>query len=145
MLDESQVILHSSDSIAPVGVLHPVAFHLQSKAESHSLESSNNFHEICEEKLGFLYEVQGDTEAGDAICQADAAVDDLVKLPEHKIHISRTQKGDTFSICCWLQDSCTTSAGIHLPLHSLKVNFFIQLKLLHFCPSNRVITSSIEL
>ncbi|XP_050381421.1 diphthine--ammonia ligase isoform X2 [Argentina anserina] len=112
MLVESQVILHSSDSIAPVGVLHPVAFHLQSKAESHSLENTDNIPEICKEKVGFLYEVQGDTEACDAICQADAAVDDSLKLPEHKFHISRTQKGDTFSICCWLQDSCTTSAGM---------------------------------
>ena len=113
MLDESQVVLHSSDSIAPVGVLHPVAFHLQSKAESHKLESSDNTHAICE-KVGSIYEVQGDAEACDAICQADATVDDLVKLPEHKIHISRTEKGDTFSVCCWLQDSCTTSAGIYI-------------------------------
>lgn len=113
MLDEFQVVLHSPDSIAPVGVLHPVAFHLQSKAESHSLESSEKTHELCQEKVGSLFEVQGDTQACDAIFQADAAVDDSVKLAEHKLHISRTQKGDTFSICCWLQESCTTSTGVY--------------------------------
>ncbi|XP_024191408.1 diphthine--ammonia ligase isoform X1 [Rosa chinensis] len=119
MLDESRVVMHSSDSIAPVGVLHPVAFHLQSKAESHSLESNDNAHEICGERVGSLFEVQGDTQACDAICQADAAVDVLVKLPEHKLHISRTQKDDTFSICCWLQDSCTTSAGLQEDLEAV--------------------------
>ncbi|KAG4927635.1 hypothetical protein JHK85_054121 [Glycine max] len=35
VLDEYQVVMHSSDSIAPVGILHPLAFHLENKADVH--------------------------------------------------------------------------------------------------------------
>ncbi|XP_034221814.1 diphthine--ammonia ligase isoform X2 [Prunus dulcis] len=120
MLDEFQVILHSSDSIAPVGVLHPLAFHLENKAQSCSLGSSDKTHEMYHEKKGFVCEVQGDHPQGcDAACQDDALVNNLVELAEHKLHISRTQKGDTFSICSRLQDSCTTSPGLQEDLEAI--------------------------
>ncbi|KAH7543322.1 hypothetical protein FEM48_Zijuj02G0172000 [Ziziphus jujuba var. spinosa] len=103
-LDEFQVILHSSDSIAPSAVLHPLAFHLEKKT---------NTQNICQEKSDIVFEVQGDClqECG-AAPQSVAEVNNLVGVLEHKLHISRTQKSDTFSICCWLQDSHKPSSGL---------------------------------
>ncbi|KAM1052169.1 hypothetical protein ACFX19_034210 [Malus domestica] len=120
VLDEFQIILHSSDSIAPVGVLHPLAFHLENKAESCSLGSSDHTNQRCQEKKSFLLEVQGDHSQGyDAAHKTDAEVENAVELADYKLHISRTQKGDTFSICCWLQDSCTTSTGLQGDLEAV--------------------------
>lgn len=31
VIKNSQIVLHSSDSIAPVGILHPLAFYLETK------------------------------------------------------------------------------------------------------------------
>lgn len=33
VLDSWQLVLHSADNVAPVGVLHPTAFHLESKSD----------------------------------------------------------------------------------------------------------------
>ncbi|KAK3200759.1 hypothetical protein Dsin_024174 [Dipteronia sinensis] len=113
VLDEFQVVLHSADSIAPVGVLHPLAFHLEKKESSPSLNGSQRTEDFCGEKTGSVFEVQGDhTERREATCQSVAEVTDLVKVNNHKIHISRTKKDNTFSICCWLQDPLKTSAGL---------------------------------
>ncbi|KAI9185208.1 hypothetical protein LWI28_005309 [Acer negundo] len=113
VLDEFQVVLHSADSIAPVGVLHPLAFHLEKKEASASLNGSQRTEDFCGEKAGSVFEVKGDhTEIHKATCQSVAEVTDLVKVTNHKIHISRTKKDNTFSICCWLQDPLKTSAGL---------------------------------
>lgn len=102
-LDEFQVILHSSDSIAPAAVLHPVAFHLEKKI---------NPQNICQEKSDIVFEVQGDClQECDATPQSVVEVTDSMGVVEHKLHISRTRNGDTFSICCWLQDLCKSSSG----------------------------------
>ncbi|KAL5770554.1 hypothetical protein ACOSP7_014708 [Xanthoceras sorbifolium] len=113
VLDEFQVVLHSADSIAPVGVLHPLAFHLEKKEASASLSGSQRTEDFCGEKTGYVFEVQGDhIERREAACQSVAEVTDLVKVSNNKIHISRTKKENTFSICCWLQDPLKNSAGL---------------------------------
>ncbi|BBH06749.1 endoribonuclease [Prunus dulcis] len=95
-------------------------FSFGNKAQSCSLGSSDKTHEMYHEKKGFVCEVQGDHPQGcDAACQDDALVNNLVELAEHKLHISRTQKGDTFSICSRLQDSCTTSPGLQEDLEAI--------------------------
>lgn len=112
MLDEFQVILHSSDSIAPAAVLHPLAFHLERKTNPSSIGGSEKIQNICHGKLDYVFEVQGDcSQRCDATPQSVAEVTDSQGGAEHKLHISRTHKGDTFSICCWLQDSCKPSSG----------------------------------
>ncbi|KAG1361524.1 Endoribonucleases isoform 4 [Cocos nucifera] len=58
MLDKFQVILHSTDSIAPVGILHPLVFHLQHKKMDSSISSCIN---SCSEKMSYMCEVQGDS------------------------------------------------------------------------------------
>ncbi|WMV51849.1 hypothetical protein MTR67_045234 [Solanum verrucosum] len=57
VLDEFQIVLHSPDSIAPVGILHPLAFHLENKVES---ISSNGIDEAS--NLDTVFEVEGDVQ-----------------------------------------------------------------------------------
>ncbi|KAM6577120.1 hypothetical protein CsatB_028957 [Cannabis sativa] len=113
MLDEFQVILHSSDSIAPAAVLHTLAFHLEHKKWQCSLPGSGETQEICLENKGSVFEVEGDSaQVCDAAVQSAAEVLDSITIAENKLHISRTQKGDTFSICCWLEHSTNSSTGV---------------------------------
>ncbi|KAE9588765.1 hypothetical protein Lal_00042259 [Lupinus albus] len=106
VLDEYEVVRHSSDSIAPVGVLHPLAFHLENKADIQSLKSQDKINEVCKHKLGSVFEVIDNLERCDATCKpVDYSVDTIDGL-EHKFIISRTNNRSTFSLCCWLQDSC---------------------------------------
>lgn len=105
MLDEYEVVMHSSDSIAPVGILHPLAFHLENKADVESLKSQNKIHEIFMNKLGSVFEVQDNLEICEAMCKPVDYNADPIDGLEHKFNISRTNNKSTFSICCWLQDS----------------------------------------
>lgn len=103
MLDEYQVVLHSRDSIAPVGVLHPSKFHLEKKGHS----GSNSL-----EEPGRVFEVQGDgPNLSDSTRQQDNGIVDLVEHSRNRLHLSKTEKESTFSICCWLEDSSQSSAG----------------------------------
>lgn len=112
MLDEFQVVLHSSDSIAPAGVLHPLAFHVERKKAHCSLPGSDKTEEFSPENIGSVFEVQGDcSQTRDTTSQSAVEVTDLIEIAENKLHISKTQKDDTFSISCWLQDSHKCSSG----------------------------------
>ncbi|XP_027350474.1 diphthine--ammonia ligase isoform X5 [Abrus precatorius] len=106
VLDEYQVVMHSSDSIAPVGIIHPLAFHLENKADAQSLKSQDKIHEICKQKLGSVFEVQDSLEGCEATCNPVDYSTDSTDDIEHKFNISRTNNKNTFSICCWLPDSC---------------------------------------
>ncbi|XP_027350471.1 diphthine--ammonia ligase isoform X2 [Abrus precatorius] len=110
VLDEYQVVMHSSDSIAPVGIIHPLAFHLENKADAQSLKSQDKIHEICKQKLGSVFEVQDSLEGCEATCNPVDYSTDSTDDIEHKFNISRTNNKNTFSICCWLPDSC--NAGL---------------------------------
>lgn len=112
LLDEFQVVLHSKGSIAPVGVLHPLKFHLEKKAESDS--SSKCMTDICKEKSSFVFEVQSDSpkesdcnDIGNSVQEAL----EVVENPSHRLYMSKTEKDDTFFICVWLRDSSQSSEG----------------------------------
>ncbi|XP_059437744.1 diphthine--ammonia ligase isoform X3 [Corylus avellana] len=120
VLDGFKIVMHSSEAVAPVGILHPLAFHLENKAESCSSSGIDKTSEICKEKVGFVFEVQGDClRRPEATCQSAAEVTKLDEVAERRLHISRTKNHNTFSICCWLQDSCETSAGLHEDLEAV--------------------------
>ncbi|KAG4396115.1 hypothetical protein GLYMA_19G115700v4 [Glycine max] len=110
VLDEYQVVMHSSDSIAPVGILHPLAFHLENKADVQYLKSQDKIHESFTQKLGSVFEVQDSVEGCEATCKPVDYRADPINDIEHKFNISRTNNKGTFSICFWLQDSC--NAGL---------------------------------
>lgn len=113
VLDEFQVVLHSADSIAPVGVLHPLAFHLEYKAGSASLSGRRETENSIQEKTGLVFEVQGECpQNSEAMCLPVAEVTDSVEVTDNRLNISRTKKDNTFSICCWLQETQKTSAGL---------------------------------
>jgi len=106
VLDEHQVVMHSSDAIAPVGILHPLAFHLENKADVQYLKSQDNIHEICTQKLGSVYEVHDSLEGCEATYKPVDDRADAMDGIEHKFNISRANNKGTFSLSFWLQDSC---------------------------------------
>ncbi|PON55492.1 Diphthine--ammonia ligase [Parasponia andersonii] len=128
VLDEFQVILHSSDSIAPAGVLHPLAFHLEHKKLRSSSPGSGETEEICLENKGSVFEVEGDCLwVCDAASQSVAEATDSITIAENKLQISRTQKDDSFSICCWLKHPCKPSSGLQEELTAVLGEIELQL------------------
>ncbi|KAH8491176.1 hypothetical protein H0E87_023350 [Populus deltoides] len=113
VLDEFQTVLHSPGSIASVGVIHPLAFHLENKDTVISLDNDKASDSSLEKK-GSVFVVQGDfPQRSQATCQSNSETTNLVEVRDDRIYISKTKKDNIFSICCWLQDSCKTSAGSH--------------------------------
>lgn len=134
VLDEFNIILHSSDSIAPVGILHTVAFHLESKLGTESLCDSGGSNGIFLEKMDAVCEVLGDClQRCEVECQS---VDDLAKVTEHKLHISKTKKDNIFSISCWLQDACKTSSDLQEDLSVVLMKIELQLSEYRFSWEN---------
>lgn len=112
VLEEFQTVLHSPDSIAPVGVLHPLAFHLEKKEESSSLASYPEANNVHHGIAGLVYEVKNDGLDGcegkyDTLAHSTA----IAGTMEDRLQISAKQKIRLFSISCWLQDPCESSSG----------------------------------
>ncbi|XP_028065280.1 diphthine--ammonia ligase isoform X3 [Camellia sinensis] len=134
VLDEFNIVLHSSDSIAPVGILHTMAFHLESKLGTESLCDSGGSNGIFLEKMDAVCEVLGDClQRCEVECQS---VDDLAKVTEHKLHISKTKKDNIFSISCWLQDACKTSSDLQEDLRVVLMKIELQLSEYRFSWEN---------
>ncbi|XP_008810325.1 diphthine--ammonia ligase isoform X2 [Phoenix dactylifera] len=105
MLDKFQVILHSADSIAPVGILHPLVFHLHHKKVDSSISSCSN---SCSEKMSYICEVQGDSVPNYMVkCQSMDLASDMCTTKKVNLCISATRR-DMFSIGCWIQNPSTT-------------------------------------
>ncbi|VVA96438.1 unnamed protein product [Arabis nemorensis] len=124
VLDEFQVVLHSPDSIAPVGVLHPSTFHLEKKEnpDSNSLE----------EEPGLVFEVQGDGPNTSESKQQNNGIVDLVEHTRNRLRLSKTEKDNTFSMCCWLEDSQESSTGLKEDLETVLTEMESQLLKLGF-------------
>ncbi|XP_021776073.1 diphthine--ammonia ligase-like isoform X2 [Chenopodium quinoa] len=117
VLDDFQVILHSPDSIAPVGVLHPLAFHLEPKGLSTDSSDSNLSNGISLEDMDGVYEIQGDNTLLPADpSQFSDSLSDLIANTSYHLQMSKIDRGDTFSICCWLQDLHRLSTGLQTDL-----------------------------
>ncbi|KAJ0966505.1 hypothetical protein J5N97_023422 [Dioscorea zingiberensis] len=102
VLDKFQVLLHSPDSIAPVGILHPTAFHLEHKQETSSLNSASGNIYVDSDKMGCVHEAEGSSR-------------DSCVVRSHSLHSTRenysyehlklcisTTKRDMFSLSCWI-------------------------------------------
>ncbi|KAF8401936.1 hypothetical protein HHK36_012887 [Tetracentron sinense] len=128
VLDDFQIVLHSSDSIAPVGVLHPSAFHLEHKREPISFSGTSRSNDACSEKMGSVSEVQGDClPKYIAKCQSVDLASEFGEVSEVKLHISKNKRDDTFSIGCWLQDLCGISEGLQKDLTAVLKKIELQL------------------
>ncbi|MED6148802.1 hypothetical protein PIB30_118274 [Stylosanthes scabra] len=111
VLDDYQVVMHSSDSIAPVGILHPLKFHLEKKVDVQSSTSPDNISETSIQKLGTVIEVEDTLERCEDTCKpSDCSADPIDDLA-HKFNISRTNNKRTLTLSCSLQDSC--NGGLH--------------------------------
>ncbi|KAL8110252.1 diphthine--ammonia ligase isoform X2 [Apium graveolens] len=101
LLDEYQIVLHSSDSIAPVGILHPSGFHVEQK-----LKADSRANGVSSESMDSVYEVQGDcTQSSDADCSSTNKVFDFVTQEHHRLHVSEMVNDNMHSISCTLQNS----------------------------------------
>ncbi|GMG99571.1 hypothetical protein Nepgr_001411 [Nepenthes gracilis] len=113
VLDDFQVVLHSSDSIAPVGVLHPLAFHLEPKDLPTISSGSNLTVNVCPEEMNCVHEVQGDCLQLQAEpSKSFDSIIDPIQITSQKFCMSKRNRDDIFSICCWLQDCCRTPTGL---------------------------------
>lgn len=100
VLDRFEVKLHSPDSIAPVGILHPLAFHMEHKEEVH-LFSGHSIHEVHGDDVP-EYTIK---------CQPRDLESESHTTKELALCIS-TNNRDSFSIGCWVQASSRTSEGL---------------------------------
>lgn len=113
VLDEFQIVLHSSDSIAPVGILHPLAFHLENKVESISSNGIDEGSNVCHGNVDTVFEVQGDVQQeGEAANEFVAVSSKRPGVTKQELKVSKTMKDNVFSISCWLQDSCKNSSDL---------------------------------
>lgn len=104
MLTDFRIVLHSPDIIAPVGVLHPVGFHLIKKDENVPLSN----------KPSSVYEVVNDCSQSPEDAGKCLAVPNLGNISDSRLRVSGTKKDGTFSICCWLTDDGNSLAGTNL-------------------------------
>ncbi|KAF3685835.1 hypothetical protein FXO37_00226 [Capsicum annuum] len=111
VLDKFQIVLHSSDSIAPVGILHPLAFHLETKVESIYSNGIDEDSNVCQGNVDTVFEVQGDVQQeGEAASEFVAGSSKRPSVTKQELKVSKTMKDNVFSISCWLQDSCKNSS-----------------------------------
>ncbi|KAH7669798.1 Diphthine--ammonia ligase protein [Dioscorea alata] len=103
VLDKFQILLHSPDSIAPVGVLHPIAFHLEYKTDISSLRGAGGNLDGCSDKMGCVHVVEGSsTENCIVRCQSSHLVPDNYSYEHLRLCISTTKR-DVFSVGCWIE------------------------------------------
>ncbi|KAE9447998.1 hypothetical protein C3L33_20099, partial [Rhododendron williamsianum] len=128
VLDEFDIVLHSSDSIAPVGILHPLAFHLESKLAAETVSDIERSNGLFLENMDSVCEVLGDClQICEVECQSVDQSCDTAENKEHKVHISKTGMNSIVSISCWLQDSCKTSADLQEDLRVVLIKIESQL------------------
>lgn len=108
VLDEFQIVLHSKDPICPVGIIHPLAFHLERRTETVPFSESNK----NDDELDLVCEVQGGFQGRcENISTSNHPAGKFMGVNNQELQISRTKMDNIFSISCWLQDSSKTSAG----------------------------------
>ncbi|KAI0530621.1 hypothetical protein KFK09_000166 [Dendrobium nobile] len=117
VIDKFQVVLHSSDSIAPVGIIHPLAFHLEHRKDSSCTDKENN--DFTSEKAGSVFHVKKEFLPNylEKCKSMDAVFDRFDTIEQVKMSIS-TCKRDTFSIGCWVPNS-TPFEGLQKDLMSV--------------------------
>ncbi|XP_078442261.1 endoribonuclease [Wolffia australiana] len=102
ILDDFKVLLHSEDSIASVGILHPLAFHLEYKDRCLFLSG---------ERTSRVYELNEDYLSNIVACPLVNSVYDSFHDNYNNICTSRT-KGSTFSISARVINTPQTPNGV---------------------------------
>ncbi|KAF6136194.1 hypothetical protein GIB67_001603 [Kingdonia uniflora] len=126
VLDNFQVIMHSSGSIAPVGVLHPSTFHLEHKEDFASVSTHNNTSDS--DPMALVCEVLGDCVSENEVkFQSQELPSEFVSVTNVKLHVAKTIGKDTFSMGCWIHDPCGISEGLQKDLTSILGNLEVRL------------------
>lgn len=126
MLDKFEVVLHSPDQIAPVGVLHPLEFHLEQKSVLLSDDNNDQNNEVSVGEFNSVHEVVGDClVVEEASCPKNDVISDIAVDTKQELHFSKSKKDNTFSIACWLQDASKTSTGMILNSDGILFYFVI--------------------
>ncbi|XP_024968604.1 diphthine--ammonia ligase isoform X1 [Cynara cardunculus var. scolymus] len=137
VLDEFQLVLQSSNSIAPVGFLHPLAFHCEDKPKSVCVSDSNRSNGFSLENMESVIEVQNEClEIVEEKCRPSEVGFDLAELEKHRPHISKTRKENIFSMSCWLQGSSETSVDLQEDLKIILLKLESQLNEVGFSWEN---------
>ncbi|CAA6667132.1 unnamed protein product [Spirodela intermedia] len=100
ILDDFKVILHSEDSIASVGILHPVAFHLECKNGSLSFSGESGRNEVGLNKVCNVHEVKGDYFLW---LDARLSIQRLIPLMLRKRECTCQVQRCTFSMASWFR------------------------------------------
>ncbi|XP_050224488.1 diphthine--ammonia ligase isoform X2 [Mercurialis annua] len=128
VLDEFKVVMHSSNSIAPVGIIHPLVFHLENKEKGALVNDNDKTNDSCQEKTGSVFEVEGDcTNRSETTSNLTVESTDFAEVKNDRLCVSKTQKDNVFSISCWLQDSDNTSTALHEDLEIVLKHIELQL------------------
>ncbi|XP_072967523.1 diphthine--ammonia ligase isoform X1 [Typha angustifolia] len=124
VLEKFEVILHSPDSIAPVGILHPLDFHLEYKKD---VLSRNCYNNAGSEKMNYLHEVEGDFVPNYLVkCSSLDLSSDTNTTKKLDLFISTTRR-DMYSIGCWIQNPSRKSDGLQEDLAAVLRNIELQL------------------
>uniref|UniRef100_A0ACD5ZBP1 Uncharacterized protein n=1 Tax=Avena sativa TaxID=4498 RepID=A0ACD5ZBP1_AVESA len=125
VLDDFKVILHSADSIASVGILHPLAFHIEPKPDSSSSIEDGT---IVQENSSRLYEVNGGiahTDVEDKPTWSPTPTSDA--YPNIDVCISKTGK-TLFTIGSWIKEPSSASKDLKADLVAVLSRIENQLK-----------------
>ncbi|XP_020590268.1 diphthine--ammonia ligase isoform X2 [Phalaenopsis equestris] len=127
VLDKFQVVLHSPDSIAPVGIVHPLAFHLEHKIDYPSYRYMEN-NDFTSEKRGCVFHVKEDLSPNylKKCNSKDVIFDKFDTIDSAKMSISTCKRG-TFSIGCWVPNS-TPCEGLQKDLAAVLHSIELQLR-----------------
>ncbi|KAJ3672140.1 hypothetical protein LUZ60_006861 [Juncus effusus] len=117
IIDKYETLLDSADSfIAPVGILHPLTFHLVPKNSNSSNNSS---------RTGFststVYQIDENPSLNNHTAQSKPSDSESgIEIPDSDFRISRAGS-KTFSLCCWIDNkpSRSSSENSHEKLSSI--------------------------
>lgn len=123
ILDDSEVILHSADSIASVGILHPRAFHLEQKPDSSDRIGDGS---AVQESSSCVYEVDEVT-THDDVGEKQALSPAVDAYTNVDLCISKTGN-NLRSMSCWIQDPSRASEGLKADLIAVLSRIENQLK-----------------
>lgn len=136
VIDKFQIVLHSLDSIAPVGILHPSSFHLEPKLENMAPRVGNDGTFMNRSVTDRVIEVEGndiiDNFKDDN--QLDTLQVDTETDHKRSLITSKTQNG-ILTIGCWLQSSLKPMQGRFLPFPHNIIFILFLLSHISYCSS----------
>ncbi|XP_057872769.2 diphthine--ammonia ligase isoform X3 [Cryptomeria japonica] len=119
IIENFQIVLHSSDCIAPVGILHPSAFYLETKTGNLDPVIGDEKTPLNRSEMDWIIEVEGNDIPSDYKSDnwLEAFPVDLDAQCKWNLIVSKTTN-EILSIGCWVQSTPKSMEGmdIHLAL-----------------------------